>query len=74
MQEIKRDVPDMTRPSAAPQMRLEVGFDARPHLYPGEVTGVRHGYVVDVQILHDIRFPFILSDGADADAVGPNAF
>lgn len=47
-----------------------VGRDAGPNLYASSVRSIRHGDVVDIDILDDVYLPLVLAETADRDAVG----
>lgn len=67
---IIRHVPDPSKATTSVQKALELGFDTGPNLDPRTVAGIRHGDVVDVQILHNIGLTLVLAEGADTDAMG----
>lgn len=47
-----------------------VGRDTGPDLYAGSVRGIRHGDVVDVNVLDNVNLPLVLAKRADGDSVG----
>ena len=62
-------VPHTSKASATVQVVLEKAFNTGPHLDSGSVTGIRHGNVVDVQVLHNIDFALVLAQRADTDTM-----
>lgn len=67
---IIRDILDASETTSSVQKALELGLDAGPNLDSGAIAGIRHGNVVNVQILHNIGLALVLAEGADANAMG----
>lgn len=56
-----RHVPHTTQTTTSIQQVLECCLDTGPDLDAGRITSVSHGDVVDVQVLDNVRLPFVLA-------------
>jgi hypothetical protein len=67
---IVRHVPNPSEATSSIEETLKLGLNTGPNLDSCAVAGIRHGNVVDIQILHNIGFTLVLAEGADANAMG----
>lgn len=67
---IVRHVPNPSETTSSIEEALELGLDTGPNLDSRAIAGIRHGNVVDVQILHNIGLALVLTEGADTNSVG----
>lgn len=63
------NVSHAAKTTSSVQQTLKSSLNTGPHLDTSTVTGVGHGDVVDIQVLHDIRLAFVLTQRTNTDTV-----
>lgn len=62
-------VSHMTQSTAAVEQVLKLGFNTRPDFDTCAVAGIGHGDIVNIEILHYICLPLILTKRPDTNAM-----